>query len=171
MRQSMVAGLAALLLLTACAPALDLSPLEGRVTTLETKTEDFAALDQRVTALEQQSETDMHAVNPFDVAVAQYILDTAGFHAMAETLAETKKAEPAYLSAVNRVHSVLSNAPWPDELSEQGQAFVALLAKLAAALEADDGDESARLADGVHEAQHDLSHALSEWLGAGGDGH
>lgn len=155
MRQSIVAGLAALLMLAACAPATDLAPLENRVTALE----------------QQQAEPDEHAVSPFDVAVAQYVMDTAGFHDMAETLAETKKVDATYLSTVNRVHTVLSNAPWPEELSEQGLAFVSLLEDFAAALEADNGEESAKLADEVHEAQHDLSHAIGEWLGAGGDGH
>lgn len=171
MRQSIAAGLAALLVLAACAPAADLAPLEGRVAALETGASQLTSLESRVTALEQQAEPDGHAISPFDVAVTQYIIDTAGFHDMAETLAETKKVEPAYLSAVNRVHAVLSSASWPDELSEQGQALAALLADFAAALEADNGDESARLADEVHEAQHDLSHAIGEWLGAGGDGH
>lgn len=171
MRPLIAAGLAAVLALAACAPATDLSPLESRVTSLETRADELTSLESRVAALEQQAGSAEHAISPFDVAVAQYLMDTAGFHDMAEALAETKKVDPAYLSAVNRVHAVLASAPWPDELSEQGHAFVALLAEFAAALEADDGDESARLADEVHEAQHDLSHALGEWLGAGGDGH
>lgn len=161
MRKSLAAVLAVLLLLTACAPAADLGALEGRLSALETMVKSLAPAG-----------ADAHAVDPFDMAVAQYVMDTAGFHGMAETLAETKIVDPAYLSTVNRVKVVLASAPWPETLTQQGETFVALLGELAVALEADNGEEAARLAEETHAAQHDLSHAIGAWLGAAsGDAH
>ncbi len=146
MRKFLIIAVAALFGLAACAPAADHAPAEA----------DGHAAEAR----------------PFDMAVAQYVLDTAGFHGLAEALAETKTVDPAYLSTVTRVKAVLASAPWPPELAEQGEAFVAKLGEFAAALEADNGEEAARLADETHEAQHELSHAISDWLGtASGDSH
>lgn len=163
MRKPLIVIAAALSVLAACAPATDLSVIESRLTALETRLADPVP-----------AEADAHTAeaSPFDMAVAQYILDTAGFHDMAEALAETKIVDPAYLSAVHGVRAVLASAPWPEELAEQGEAFVAKLSDLAAALEADNGEAAARLADETHEAQHDLSHAIGDWLGtASGDSH
>jgi hypothetical protein len=138
-----IGGLFFVLLVTACASAAP-------------------GQDQRLGALEEKANT----LSDFDVSMAQYIMDTAGFHEMAETLSETKEVDSAYLGTVNQVHKVLANASWPEPLAEQGQAFVALVGDFAAALEADNGEEAADLADQVHEAQHDFSHAIDEWLGA-----
>lgn len=107
----------------------------------------------------------------FQVAVAQYVLDTAGFHDMDQALNETKEVNPAYLSAVRRAHKVLANAAWPHELAEPVEDFLHLLEQLQAALQADDGEESARLATLVHQAQHDLSHDIDGWLGEATHGH
>ena len=103
--------------------------------------------------------------DPFDVSVAQYFMDTAGFHGIAETLAETKTIDPTYLSTVNRVKKVLTQATWPAELDEQAQDFIKSLEKFAAALEADNVAEAIEDADTVHDAQHELSHAIDSWLG------
>jgi hypothetical protein len=101
--------------------------------------------------------------------MAQFVMDTAGFHGMAETINETQKIEPAYLGTVNRVKKILASAPWPESLSGQGQAFVALLDEYASALEADDAEAAARLSEEVHDAQHELSHAIDAWLGTAGE--
>jgi hypothetical protein len=153
MRKILVTGLLAASLLTACAaPAADNSAeLQNQVSALQTQ---VAALESEHTA-----------ASPFDVAVAQYVLDTAGFHGMAEALAETQTIEASYGSTVTRVKTVLANTVWPEELHEQEAAFVALLDELAAKIEADDGAGAVEIADQVHDAQHDLSHAIGEWLG------
>jgi hypothetical protein len=100
------------------------------------------------------------------------MLDTTDFHGMAETIAETQQIDPAYLGTVNRVHKIVSSAPWPESLAEQGQAFQTLLGEYAAALEADDVEAATPLSEEVHDAQHELSEAIDVWLGsAGGDEH
>ena len=103
--------------------------------------------------------------DPFDISVAQYFLDAAGFHDIAETLAETKTIDPTYFATVNRVEKVLKHTTWPSELNEQAQDFIKSLEKFAAALEADNVDEAIEDADTVHDAQHELSHAIDAWLG------
>lgn len=103
-------------------------------------------------------------VDLFDVSVAQYVLDTAGFHSIAETLTEKKKIETTYLSTVNRVKKVVTLTAWPAELNEKAQTFITALTDFAAALEADKTDDAIKLADTVHDAQHELSHATDEWM-------
>jgi archaellum biogenesis ATPase FlaH len=104
------------------------------------------------------------AAEPFDVSVAQYFLDSAGFHGMAETLADSKAIDPTYLSTVNRVKKVLVQTVWPTELNDQAQAFIKSLGDFAAALEANDVAKAVELSERVHDAQHELSHAIDRWM-------
>jgi hypothetical protein len=136
-----------------------ITALEGRIT----------ALEAQVTGLTSEHDESLPS-QAFEIVIAQYVMDTAGFHGMDESLNETMTVEPAYLSTVNRVHKVVAQAPWPEELHEQADAFGEALETFAAALEADDAETAAGLAAGVHEAQHDLSAAIDEWLGVG-EGH
>lgn len=106
----------------------------------------------------------MTDADPFRVSVAQYFLDSAGFHGMAETLASDKKIDTTYLSKVNRVKKVLVQTTWPKELKDQAQAFVKSLGEFATALEADKVDDAIKLSDTVHDAQHELSHAIDDWM-------
>ena len=101
---------------------------------------------------------------PFNVSVAQYFMDTAGFHGMAEVLSDTKKIDATYLSTINRVNKVLSQTTWPPELNDQAQEFIGALNTFAAALEADNVDGAIEASDVVHDAQHELSHALDAWI-------
>jgi outer membrane murein-binding lipoprotein Lpp len=163
------------LLAAACGPANSApgtgqpgaADLASRLDELQTRVEQLSA---QVAALSSQAETaraaEAQADDPFAVSVAQYFLDTAGFHAIAESLSETRQVDPAYLSAVERVRRVLVATPWPEPLSQQAGDFVALLERFAAALKADDGAGAADLAEQVHAAQHELSHAIDDWLGS-----
>ena len=134
-----------------------------------------ADLEARVSTLEAQVGIGVGNAghDAFGVAMAQYVMDTAGFHDMDEVLNETKAVDPAYLSAVNRVRKVVAQAPWPEALHEKSESFVNVLDEFAAALDADNGEEAATLATEVHEVQHDFSHAIDDWLGGseGGHGH
>ena len=109
---------------------------------------------------------DSHApiTDSFSVSVAQYFMDTAGFHDLATVLSDTQKIEAAYLSKVTRVSKVLAQITWPAELREQGDAFEARLAVLTAALEADNVADAVRLSEEGHDAQHEFSHAIDAWL-------
>jgi outer membrane murein-binding lipoprotein Lpp len=172
MRKLCVFALSLSLLLAACSPTSDSST--------ENQASQIAALESRIAALEAQVATlsaeppaapDEHAEDAgiFEVTVAQYVMDTAGFHSMDEALNETKTVEASYLSAVKRVQKVLSATVWPEELQAQSTGLMELLDKFAEALDADNGEEAATLASEVHTAQHDLSGAIDEWLGVGGE--
>jgi hypothetical protein len=157
------------IIMTACAgtatpdAANETAALEARVAALEAQ---LAALPAPVV---EDAEVES-ASQAFGVAVAQYVMDTAGFHGMDEALNETQTVDPAYLSTVNRVQKVVAQAPWPEALHEQVEAFEGVLGEFAAALDADDGAAAAPLATELHEVQHDLSHAIDGWLG-GEHGH
>ncbi len=105
-----------------------------------------------------------HAADPFRVSVAQYFLDSAGFHGMAETLSDTQKIDPAYPGIVSRVTKVLSQTTWPENLNDQAQEFLGSLNTFSAALAADDTSAAIEASDTVHDAQHELSHAIDHWL-------
>ena len=157
-----------LMSLVACSAQTEerLSALETQV---ETMAEREAELEGQLSALQAQAEE--QTAGTADVAVAQYIMDTSGFHGMEESLNESGEIDPSYLGAVNRARKVLANTQWPEELAGEADSLVNLLSEFAAALEADDGDrrreEAARLAAEVHEAQHDFSHAIDNWLSGG----
>jgi hypothetical protein len=160
----MMLATAALVLLAACGNTDQSGSLEQR---------QIADLEARVAALEAQL-ADLEGLagvhdetGLFEVAVAQYVMDTAGFHAIDEGLNETGVIEASYISSVNRVSKVIGATTWPDELHEPVDALVTVLADFAAALEADDAETAAGLAATVHEVQHDLSHAIDGLLGSG----
>jgi hypothetical protein len=145
--------------------------LQSRLDSLQAQMDSLAAEMEAASGAVETGETaplEEHSDDPFAVSVAQYVLDTAGFHGMAETISETQQIDPAYLGTVNRVHKILSNTPLPESLAEQGQDFMTLLDEFAAALEADDAEAATRLSEEVHDAQHELSHAIDDWLGAAG---
>ena len=79
---------------------------------------------------------------------------------MAETLSNTQKIDPTYLSKVTRVTKVLSQTIWPAELNDQAHEFSGALNTFAAALTADNVDGAIEASDVVHDAQHELSHAI-----------
>ena len=102
--------------------------------------------------------------NPFNVSVAQSFLDSAGFHGMAEVLSDTQKIDPAFYGIVTRVTKVLSQTTWPTELNDQAQEFIGSLNTFAVALAADDTQAAIETSDTVHDAQHELSHAIDDWM-------
>jgi hypothetical protein len=144
--------------------------LEAQVAGLETQ---LADLNAQLAAVQVPAGDDPAGSAPaaFNVAVAQYVMDTAGFHSMDEALQADPTVDPAFLSAVRRVRKVVAATAWPEDLREQSAAFVTLLDEFALALDADDGAAAARLAAEAHTVQHDFSHAIDNWLGGDDHGH
>lgn len=131
-----------------------------------------AAAGEHDEPMEAASEAEhSHEASAFEVAVAQYLLDTAGFHAMDEALNEAGQIDPGYSSNVSRVHKVLSSTTWPEALDGSVASFLELLLALGAALADDDLETAAPLATEAHELQHGLSHDIDAWLGGGAAGH
>ncbi|MCB0167219.1 MAG: copper chaperone PCu(A)C [Anaerolineae bacterium] len=106
----------------------------------------------------------------FQVTVAAYLMDMAGFHALDERLNDQGQIEAGDAGMVNRVNRVLAVVAWPAELKAQAEQLESVLAQYADALGNDDLDTAQPLATEAHEAQHDLSHAIGSWLG-GDDEH
>ena len=100
----------------------------------------------------------------FQVVVAAYLMDTAGFHAMDERLNEEGRIEASDADVINRVSRVLTVTDWPEELKPQVEALQTILAQYAEVLSNDDVEAAKLLASQVHEAQHDLSHAIGSWV-------
>lgn len=158
MRKLLVMGLLMAVVLPACAaPAAsgDTAALQAQVSALQTQ----------VAALEAQ-----HAESaPFEVAMAQYVLDTVDFHGMSETIAETQTIDPAYGGTVTQVQTILAQTTWPEELHEEEAALAALLEDFSAKIAADAGPGAVEISDQVHEAQHAFSESIDAWLGTAAD--
>jgi hypothetical protein len=162
-------------LLTACgAPATPAPTAEPPMATATSMPADMAmnptatmapdmAMEPTATVTPEMSMPMSIKPDPFNLSVAQYFLDSAGFHGMAENLASTKTIDATYLSTVNRVKNVLEQTTWPEELHEQAQAFIISLGDFATALSDNKVEEAIAASDTVHDAQHELSHAIDHW--------
>jgi predicted small lipoprotein YifL len=102
--------------------------------------------------------------DPFELSVAQVIMDSAGFHRIATALSETQTIDPTYLSTVTSVSKILSHTTWPADLNDQAQAFIESLGTFSAALEADNIADAVESSEIVHDAQHELSHSIDHFL-------
>jgi hypothetical protein len=156
---------------------IDVTNLQSRIDSVQS---DLDALSTQVAMLNSGSTPTMTdasmsheetASDPFVLSVAQYVLDSSGFHGIAETISNTQQIDPAFLGTVNRAYKVLSQVTWPEPLMEQGQAFVVTLKDFADALAANDVVEATKLSDEIHDAQHELSHAIDDWLGEATNAH
>ncbi|MGH2620748.1 MAG: hypothetical protein ACRDHG_09290, partial [Anaerolineales bacterium] len=139
--------------------------LEGQFSEVNTSVAGLSATLEQLVAAEES-----HAPR-FDIAMAQFVADTAGFHGIAESLAAGDPIDPSALAAATRVHKILSSTEWPAELSEAVEHFLATLAEFQAALEADDAAAATPLAETVHDEQHELSEMIDGWLGTAAAGH
>jgi len=99
-----------------------------------------------------------------EVAVTQYLIDTAGFHAIDSELEQTGEIQAGYLGTVGRVSKLVEHTAWPAELEEPAARFQAALTALLEALEGEESAAAAEAASEAHAAQHDLSHAIDNWL-------
>ena len=168
MSKLFVYGLFLSILLAACSGSStelrQIEELQNRVAALEAQ---LAAAEAAPTGAPEPAEE----VRTFEVVVAQYVMNNAGFHEMAETMEETQTVDPAYLEAVGQVQNVVSQTNWPEDLQAQVDGFHGVLEELSTALEADNGEEAATLAVEAHTTGHDLSGAIDELIGAGGGDH
>lgn len=101
----------------------------------------------------------------FQVAIAAYLLDTAGLHAMDDRINRTGVIEAGDAGVVKRINTVLWATAWPEELQTQVDLLKDTLSSYAEALANDDLEKAKPLATQAHELQHDLSHAVEHWVG------
>ena len=138
----------------------------------------LAALESRLDTLESRLEEPMESASHdaggsdqvFQVTIAAYLMDTAGFHGMDVRLNEEGVIMPGDAGTVTRVNGALAATDWPDELQAEADQLMAVLAEYAEALSNDDVEAAKSLASATHDAQHDLSHSIENWL-SGGTGH
>jgi hypothetical protein len=139
------------------------SRLDGIQTNLDKLSKQAEMMNTNSSAATTAAAQTVTEDNPFAVSVAQFVLDTAGFHGMAESISTTQKIDAAYPGAVNRAYKVLSQTVWPQPIAEQGNAFVAMLKDFATALTDNKIEDATKLSDQVHDAQHELSAAIDDW--------
>ncbi len=151
-----------------------IAAVESQVTDLADILENLES-DVDALAAEPGSDTAGGAHAPessvFEVAVAQYFMDTAGFHGIAESLASGDPIDPSWAATVSRAYKLLTSVVWPEELDVAADAFVENVGALSEALANDDAEAAAPLAETVHDAQHELSHSIDDWLGTAGAEH
>lgn len=92
------------------------------------------------------------------------IVDSVGFHLIAEDLADATEINSRLSGQVNKAHIAVQAAVWPEELQGAVEEFVGAVDELHAALEAGDLNGARAAADSVHEAQHDFSAGWYDWL-------
>lgn len=144
-----------------------IAALESQVTDLADSLENLEIGMETLASQPMENAGDeAHAVESsvFDVAVAQYVMDTADFHGIAEAMAAGDPIDPTWASNVSRAYKVLASVVWPEELDAAADAFVEDIGALSEALGNDDAEAATPLADTVHAAQHDLSHSIDDWL-------
>lgn len=154
-KEKLFPGLFTIVLLTLLGAACSPTPAED--------------VEARLAAIEANMSTgDQHGASDeaFAVAVGQYVMDSAEFHEIDEALADGSPIEPDYLVTTRRVLRVTGATPWPAALEPEAAALTSLLTAFAVALEADDAEEAAELAGQVHDAQHDFSSNINDWLGS-----
>ena len=151
--------------------ASQLEAQSDRLSQLETQIDEFSAsLDVMTTESkdneheEAEGEHEVTESSAFEVSVAQYVIDTAGFHNIEDAIAETGEIDPTYASSVTRVALIVGSIPWPHDLAEGADNLLEALLEFQSVLIEDDTDAALLLASIVHDHQHDLSTAITAWL-------
>ncbi|MCB0035416.1 MAG: hypothetical protein KDE51_15395, partial [Anaerolineales bacterium] len=106
----------------------------------------------------------------FPVAVTQMAMDAAGFHGMDERFNEDGgDVMPHDARLIQRVADLVTATAWPEDLQAQADEFAMILTDFTAALANGDTATVAPLAAEAHTQQHDLSAAITAWLGFDSD--
>ena len=103
------------------------------------------------------------AVDSFGVTIAQFVLDSAGFHGISEDLTTTQTIDSTSNSIVKRVKKVLENTTWPTELDTNAQALIVSLGLFSTALAANNVADAVIFAETIHEDGHALSGSIDIW--------
>lgn len=145
-----------------------LAALEEKVNALEMASSESSATDHEMSEMASEHEMSMTELSEqdqlFQVTLATYLMDTAGFHDLDERINGEGTILPGDAGVVERVQQVLTVTAWPTGLQPKADQLLGLLAEYAEALSNDDVEAAKPLASEVHEVQHDLSHAVENWL-------
>lgn len=141
-----------------------LAQLEEQLNDISAALEEMEASSMEEEHEATEDEHEAVEASAFELAVAQYVMDTAGFHGIDEALSETGEIDPAYASAVTRVARVVGSTQWPHDLSESAGHLLEVLTELQTALSEDDAEAATPLAGMAHDHQHDFSATITAWL-------
>lgn len=155
--------------LTALKTALDAGDLEGAQTASEAIHDSqhefskavYAWIGGESGALASASD---HA-SMISVMAAEDIIDSAGFHDMAEDLAQATEINPRYAGKVGNVLAAMNAAAWPADTQANVDTFRGDLTALKTALDANDLEAAQTAVEAVHDSQHELSKGTFAWLG------
>lgn len=92
------------------------------------------------------------------------VVDGAGFHDMAKTLAESEEINPRFAGTVENVLTVAEATEWPGALTVERDALVGSLETLLSALQNEDLQAARSASEAIHDTQHDMSKATYAWL-------
>ncbi|MFQ5943585.1 MAG: hypothetical protein ACE5JF_08535 [Anaerolineales bacterium] len=165
-----VVALLSAILLAACTTtspevADQLDAQSDRLAQLEQQLDEVnASLREMQSSESMEDEHEGTEPSAFDIAIAQYVMDIAGFHAIDDALAETGEIDLSTVSTVARVARVVGSTQWPDDLSDRSTHFIEMLVEFQSALEDNDVDGATSTSSKVHGLQHEFSAAISTWL-------
>ena len=140
-----------------------LEAIEAQLQELSEKSDTSALEEQLATLSMQVSEAAMQD-QVFQVNLANYAIESAGFHAIDESINGEGVIEPEFLGTVNRVRGLLAGTNWPDALQADLVTLQRTLEDLSDTLAADDIDGAGPLAGQAHDQQHDFSAAAALWV-------
>ena len=141
-----------------------LSQLEDLIDELSASLDEMNMEEMEGEHEESESEHETIESSAFEISVAQYVMDTAGFHAIDDALAQTGEIDPSSASAVTRVARFVASIRWPHDLADSAGHLLEVLTEFQAALTEDDAETATPLAGMAHDHQHDLSAAITAWL-------
>ena len=101
-----------------------------------------------------------------EVINAINILDNAGLHELATEISDTKEIPAAAGSTYRKMQATTILTAWPDELEAQAKALAGVFAAALAAVDAETPDmaAAAEAATKAHDAEHDFSGKVFEYL-------
>lgn len=126
--------------------------------------DDGHSLSSSIDSWQATYDTSGSAADVFDISVAQFVMDSAGFHGMEENLTTNQSIDTTYNSIVKKAKKVLANTIWPSSLATQANEFIENLDLFSAALAINNVADAEIISGTIHENQHDLSDAIDEWL-------
>lgn len=100
------------------------------------------------------------------VLLAYTALRAEGLHEIAESLNTASEIDPAWHGAVSRMHLIVKNTDWPDELKAAADDCAMKLEEFAKALDSGDLAGSKTAGPVAHLAWHELDGAAANFLGA-----
>jgi hypothetical protein len=102
-----------------------------------------------------------------EVLNAINILDKAGLHGLDEAINEDKEIPSNARTTAQQLQAITNLTKWPtDDLESQADALAKIFGELAAAVDGENPDlaKAGEAATRAHDAQHDFSHDVWEYL-------